>query len=107
MSFGAKKRPYQDAVAYSPEVVHQDVEDTQDEHQQGGAPLRLKSHHDHDARDQADDGDHYSPNGPLSTEHEADKEEDEEHTTSELEVHLAILLLDLGQASEGLGLADP
>lgn len=104
---GDKKAQCRDAVTYSPEVVHQHVEDTQDEYQQRGAPLRLESHHNHDACDQADDGDKHSPDGPLSTEHEADEEEDEEHTTSELEVHLAILLLDLRQAGEGLGLAHP
>jgi hypothetical protein len=94
-------------VAYSPEVVDQNVEDTQDENKQRRAPLGLESNHNHDTCDQTNDGDHHSPDGPLSAEHEADEEEDEEHTTRELEVHLAVLLLNLGQASEGLGLANP
>lgn len=94
-------------MTYSPEVVHQHVEDAQDDNQQSRTPLRLEANNNHDTRDQADDGDEDPPDGPLSTEHEAHEQEDEEHATRELEVHLAILLLQLGQAGKRLRLLHP
>lgn len=92
---------------YSPEVVDQHVEYAQDNHQQRGAPLRLESNNHHDTGDQADNGDEDPPDGPLSTEHEAHKQEDEQHATCELEVHLAVLLFHLRKTSKCLGLLHP
>lgn len=92
---------------YSPEVVDEHIEDAKDDDQQRGAPLRLEAHHDHDACKKADDRDNDSANGPRSTENKAHKEEDKQHATGELEVHLAVLLLKLGQAGKDLGLAHP
>lgn len=92
---------------YSPEVVDQDVEDAENNHEQRRAPLGLEAHHDHNACEKANDRDDHSADGPSSTENKAHEEEYEQDTTSELEVHLAVLLLELGQAGEDLGLAHP
>ncbi|QBZ54630.1 hypothetical protein PoMZ_10336 [Pyricularia oryzae] len=56
---------------------------------------------------QADDGDHDPPDAPLASEHKADEEEDEQNTAGKLEVHLAVLLLELRQAGKVDGLAHP
>ena len=92
---------------YSPEVVDERVEDAEDDDEQGGAELGLEADNDHDAGDEADEADNDAPDGPLAAEDEADKEEDEQDAAGELEVHLAVLLLELGQAGKGLGLAHP
>lgn len=92
---------------YSPEVVDQNVEDTQNQDQEGGTELSLEAHDDHDAGDEADEGDADPPGRPLAAEDEADEEEDEEHATRQLEVHLAILLVECRQTGKGLGFPDP
>lgn len=91
----------------SPEVVDQEVEDAQDDNEQSGAVLGLESNDNHDARNTAKGGDNDTPKRPLSAENESNEEEDQEDTTSKLEVHLAILLVDLGKTSKDLCLANP
>jgi len=94
-------------VAYRPEVVDQHVEDAQDDDKQRGTGLGLEAHDHHDAGDQADERHGDPPDVPLAAEDEADEEEDEQDAAGELEVHLPVLLLELGEAGEGLRLADP
>lgn len=94
-------------ITYRPEVVHQDIEDAKNEHQKGRAELGLEADHDHDAGDGTYQRDNNPPRGPLTGEDEADEEEDEQDTTGKLEVHLAVLLVKLREAGEGLGLAHP
>lgn len=91
----------------SPEVVDEEVEDGEDDDQQGGAELGLEANDNHDAGDGADERDKDPAESPGAAEDEAHKEEDEENTSGKLEVHLAVLLVKLGNAGEGLGLADP
>lgn len=92
---------------HSPEVVHQNVEDTQNKDQEGGAELGLESDNNHHTGNQTNDRHTNSPDGPFSAEHKADEEENEEDTAGQLEVHLSVLLIELRQASENLGLPDP
>ncbi len=92
---------------YSPEVVDQNVEDAENDNQEGSAELGLESNDNHDAGDKTEERDNDAPDGPLSAEDEADEEEDEQNSTSKLEVHLAVLFLNLRQAGESLGLAHP
>lgn len=92
---------------HSPEVVDQDVEDAEDNNQEGGAVLGLETDNDHDASASSQEANHNTPDGPLAAEDEADEEEDQENTTSQLEVHLPVLLINLGETGKGLGLADP
>jgi len=65
------------SATYSPEVVDEDVEDAQNDNEQGGAGLGLKTDNNHDAGDEADERDDDAPDGPLAAEDEADEEEDE------------------------------
>jgi hypothetical protein len=44
-------------ITYSPEVVDQEVEDGQNQHQDDGAQLRLQAHHNHDASHKPDQAD--------------------------------------------------
>jgi hypothetical protein len=96
----------QNEATYSPEVVDKKVEDGQDDDEESGAELGLETDDNHDAGDGADQGHGDPPGIPGAAEDEADEEEDEQDATSELEVHLAVLLVELGNASEGLALAD-
>src|SRR2546421_12168030 len=76
--------------AYRPEVVHKQVEDAQQDHQQDGAQLRLESYHNHNAGDQADQADHDSPKTPGSGKDEADEEEHQENPSTKLYIHLPV-----------------
>lgn len=92
---------------YSPEVVHQQVETAQDDDKQRSAVLGLETHDNHDTGASAKDADEDAPEGPLAAENEANEEEDQEHTTSQLEVHLLVLLIQSGETGKSLGLANP
>lgn len=92
---------------YSPEVVHQNVENAKNDNQERGAELGFETNDNHDTRHETEEGDDDAPNGPLAAEDEADEEEDEEDTSSKLEVHLAVLLLKLREPGKRLGLAHP
>lgn len=91
----------------SPEVVHQQVKAAQDDDKQGSAVLGLETHDNHDTGASAKDADEDTPEGPLAAEDEANEEEDQEHTTSQLEVHLLVLLIQGGETGKSLGLANP
>lgn len=43
----------------------------------------------------------------MAAEDKANEEEDEQDAASQLEVHLAVLLVDLGETGKSLGLSDP
>ena len=47
------------------------------------------------------------PETPVTTEHESDKKEDKQHTSSKLEVHLLVLFIELRQTSRRELLANP
>lgn len=98
---------YKRAGTYSPEVVDEEVEDGEDDDQQGGAELGLEANDNHDAGNGADERDKDPAESPGAAEDETHEEEDEENTSGKLEVHLAVLLVKLGNTREGLGLADP
>jgi hypothetical protein len=91
----------------SPEVVDQQVENAQNNNEQSGAVLGLESNDNHDAGDAAKRRDNDAPKRPLATEDKSNEEEDQEDTASQLEVHLAILLVDLGETCKDLSLANP
>lgn len=58
---------------YRPEVVDEQVEDTQNEHQHDGTPLSLEAHNNHDASNEAEQADHNPSNAPISGEDESDE----------------------------------
>lgn len=91
----------------SPEVVDQDVEDAQDEDEQDGAQLGLEANDDHDAGNEAENADGDAPEAPLARRDETDKEEDQQDAARQLEVHLAILLIELRKTGGGEPLAHP
>lgn len=92
---------------YRPEVVHQDVEHTQDQNQHDSAPLGLETNNDHDARDEPKQANQYTPKTPLAGKHESDEQENQQDPPGQLDVHLAVLLIELGQAGRHELLADP
>lgn len=95
------------SITYRPEVVDQNVEDTEQHHKHDRTPLGLETDNHHDTSDEAGHTDDDAPHGPLSREDESDKEEDQEHATSELDIHLAVLLIQLGQTGGHELLAHP
>ena len=92
---------------YRPEVVDKDVENAQDGDEDDGAPLGLETNNDHHAGNETDHDDRHATNAPLAGEDEANEQENEQHATGELEVHLAVLLVELGQAGGRELFADP
>lgn len=97
----------QSISTYSPEVVDKDVEHAQNGDENDGAPLGLEANDNHDASNETDQDDGNATNAPLASEDEANEQEDEQNTASELEVHLAILLIELRKTGRSELFADP
>lgn len=100
-------RPDRTNETYSPEVVHQHVEHAEKHNKDNGTPLSLETNDDHDARDQAEQANQNAPEAPLAGENKSNEQEDQEHTASKLDVHLAVLLVKLGQTGWDKLLAHP
>lgn len=60
------------------------VEDAQEEHQERRTPPCLEAYGDHSASGQTKDRDDDPDDGPFTIEHEAEEEEDEQYSSSEL-----------------------
>lgn len=73
-----------------PEVVDEQVEDAEDHDQETGAPTCLEADNDHDAGTQSKHRDDDTCQGPLALDDETDEKEDEQHSTGQLEVNLAV-----------------
>lgn len=93
--------------SYCPEVVHNNVEHAENHHQHNRAPLRLESDRDHHTCHGTDRDHNHASKGPLSSENEANEQEDEENSASQLEVHLAVLLIELWKTGRRELFADP
>jgi len=92
---------------YCPEVVHQYIEHTQQNNQDDSTPLSLEANNDHDTSDETKSTNNDTPEAPCASEDESNEEEDEKNTTGELHVHLAVLLVKLGQTGRDKLLANP
>lgn len=92
---------------YRPEVVNQEIEYAEDHDEHYGAELGLEPDNNHDARDKAEHADRNSPDAPVSSENKSDEEEDEQDSPGKLEVHFAVLFVNLGQARGCEPFADP
>lgn len=92
---------------YCPEVVHQNVENTQDHHEHNGAPLRLESHDHHDAGYETDDNDYHTTEAPFASKHKSNEQENEKYSASQLKVHFSVLLIQCGQPCWGKLLPNP
>lgn len=103
----ARTRPAFEDGTYRPEVVDEHVEHAQQQHQHDGAELSLEANDDHDAGDEAKQTNDHTPQAPLAGEDEPDEEEDQQNASRELDVHLAVLLVELRQSRGHELLADP
>jgi hypothetical protein len=92
---------------YSPEVVDKDVEDTQDQDKENGRELGLETNNNHDTSNESKQTNEYSPDVPFTSKDETNEQEDEQDTSSKLNVHLAVLFIKLRQSSWGKSLANP
>ena len=92
--------------AYRPEVVDKHVEDTEEHDQDDGTELGLETDDDHDTSHKPNQADQHSPEAPFTCKDEADEEEDQKHSSSELNVHLLVLFINRGQSSKYSGLLD-
>jgi len=70
---------------HGPPVVDKDVEDREEDDEEGRRPLGLEADGNHDARSEADHGHEHTRDGPLALDDETNEQEDEEHTSRELE----------------------
>ena len=91
----------------SPPVVDVEVEDAENKDEHDGGELGLKANNDHDASNQSQKTGNDSPETPVAAEDKANEEEDEQDTSSELEVHLPVLLVKLGETGRSKLLANP
>lgn len=87
--------------AYRPEVVHQHIEHTQQQHKQDRAELGLESHHDHHTGEEAEQRNDDTAKSPVSRKDKSNKQEYQQHSPAELDVHLLVLLVDVGQSRKG------
>ena len=69
----------------APEVVDEDVEDTENDDEECASPLGLEADCNHDTCTQAHDRDEDTHDGPLTLDDESEEEEDEENTAGEKE----------------------
>ena len=83
-------------ATYCPEVVHKQVENTENDHQKYGTPLCLEPYDNHDTCHKADKTDQDSPNAPFTREHKANEEKDQQDSACKLKIHFAVLFVDLG-----------
>ena len=90
-----------------PEVVDEDVENAQNQDEQNGAELGFESDNNHDTSDQPDEDDQHAPEAPVARKDESNEEEDKQHATCELDVHLTVLFVHLGKAGWRKPLANP
>ena len=93
--------------AYRPPVVDQDVENTENNHEDNGAPLGLESNDNHHARHKSEDAHENPPEAPRAGKDEPDEQENQQHTSRELDIHLAVLLVELREPGRDEALAHP
>lgn len=94
-------------ITYRPPIIHEQVEDAKNNDQHNSAELSLEPNHNHDTGNETEEANCDSPEAPVPSENEASEQEDQEHTSGELDIHLAILLIQLRQSSGDEPLADP
>jgi hypothetical protein len=97
----------QKSSTYRPEIVDKDVEHAQDSNEDNRAPFGLETNDNHNASNESDHDERHATNGPLARKDKANEQEDQQHATGELEVHFAVLLVELGQAGGGELFAHP
>jgi len=90
-----------------PPVVDVEVEDAENQYQHNSGEFGLETDDNHDASDKSEEAGHDAPEAPVATEDKSNEEKDEEDTTSELEVHLLVLLVERRQAGRSELLANP
>ena len=95
------------STAYRPEVVDHDIEDAQDHHQDDGTPLRFEAYHHHNTSHRTKANHNQSTYAEVSCKDEADEQENEQHSSSKLKVHLPVLLVELREACRRKLLAHP
>lgn len=94
-------------MLYRPEVVNNDVEHAQNHNQDDRAPLCLEAHRHHNTCHTTHQNHNHADEAPIAREDESNEQEYQQHSSGKLEIHLAILLVDLRQARRSESLADP
>lgn len=91
----------------SPPVVDVEVEDAENKHQHDRRELGLEANNNHNTGNEAEQASHDSPETPVAAENEANEKKDEQNTSSKLEIHLLVLLVELRKTGRGELLAHP
>jgi hypothetical protein len=92
---------------YSPEVVDEQVENTENDHKHHSTPLSLEAHNNHHTSNRSQKNNHNPSKAPLTSKDKAYEQENQQHTSSELEVHLAVLFVESRETCGGESLAHP
>ena len=92
---------------HRPEVVDKDVEHTEDNDQDDSTPFCFESNNNHDRGNETNAADNDSPQAPFARKDESNEQKDEQDPASKLNVHLAVLLLELWKTSGHELLAHP
>ena len=71
-----------------PEVVCDNIEYAEDEHEERSGPLGFEANRDHDAGSKTDNGDKDAPNAPGALDNETKEKEDQENTSSKEEARM-------------------
>jgi len=90
-----------------PKVVDQNVKDRQNDDKEDSAVLGLETNDDHDGCDGSNDGYKDSPESKFTRENEADKQENQENTSTQLDIHLLVTLVQSWKSSSHQSLSDP
>ena len=93
--------------SHRPPIVDKQIENAQNNNQHRRAPLRLESDNHHDTSHESQQTDKRPPEAPVASEHESDKQADQQHSPCELEIHLPVLLIDLRETGGSESLASP
>jgi hypothetical protein len=72
-------------VMYSPPIVHKYVEQREEDNEETSGPLGFEADRYHDASRKANQGEDYTGKIPFSLKGYSNEQEDQEHSTSQLE----------------------
>lgn len=104
---GEQRKVLSQLWTYRPEVVDENVENAQNDDKHHATELRFESNHDHDAGDQAEQANDHPPEGPCPGEDKADEEKNQQHSSTKLEVHFPVLLIERGKTRRCKSFPDP
>ena len=88
---------------HSPEVVDDDIEDAENQHEEGCRPLGLEADSNHYARDQTNDRNENTSDAPFPLDHETQEEENKQYSACKQEANSKFVVSRMPQTVENRG----